>query len=78
MDIINFPRRPEMDLEQLPDLDAMTRDGLEAYLAALKTELARLDAREPRCLTGSAHSQWEDDHEELEDLIDEVLDRMDI
>lgn len=80
MQIIDFTparREPEINLTELPDLDAMTRGELRAYLSALEEELARLDAREPKSLRSDAHAEWEDAHEELEDLIDEVTDCLD-
>lgn len=69
--------KQEINIAELPDLEAMTREELEAYLAALEEELDRLDAREPKSQTSEAHEEWEDDHEELEDLIDEVQDILD-
>lgn len=79
MAIVNFPgaAQPAFSLEELPDLDAMTSAELGAYLTALETELARLNADEPKRRGSEAHEAWEDAHEELEDLIDEVTDRID-
>lgn len=57
-----------------PDMD---RAQLLDYLESLKARLAELDAREPKNMNSPAYEEWGDSHEELEDLVDEVLDRLD-
>ena len=39
-------------------------------------ELMALDAREPSPKNEEAYEVWADEHEELEDYLDEILDRM--
>ena len=60
-----------------PDLDAMDRDALRAYLKELRFRMEELDEKEPRNMNSEAYEEWADRHEELEDLVDEVLDRLD-
>ena len=60
-----------------PDLDAMDRDMLREYLKELRFRMEELDEKEPRNMNSEAYEEWADQHEELEDLVDEVLDRLD-
>ncbi len=60
-----------------PDLDAMDRDALREYLKELRFRMEELDEKEPRNMNSEAYEEWADQHEELEDLVDEVLDRLD-
>lgn len=55
----------------------MDRPALEDYLAQLRGLLAQLDAREPGNMNSEAYDQWGEEHEALEDLLDEALDRLD-
>ncbi len=59
------------------DPAAMDRPALEDYLARLRAMLSQLDAREPRNMNSEAYEQWGEEHEALEDLLDEALDRLD-
>ena len=60
-----------------PDMDAMNRRALEEYLCELRGRLAQFDEQEPENMTDEAYEQWGERHEELEDLADEVLERLD-
>ena len=60
-----------------PDLVSMDKDGLLAYLDQLRTQIEELDAAEPKNMTSEAYEEWGSLHEELEDLIDDILDRLD-
>ena len=60
-----------------PDVEEMDREELRAYLKELQARVAELDAKEPRNMNSAAYEAWADQHEELEDLMDEVLDRLD-
>lgn len=71
-DIIRFD--PFLDE---PDLDAMGPEELRAYLKHLRAELARLDEGEPEDMDSEEYEAWGDRHEELEDLVDEIWDRLD-
>lgn len=59
------------------DLGKMDRRALEDYLGRLRALISELDAREPRNMNSEAYEQWGEEHEALEDLVDEVLDRLD-
>ena len=59
-----------------PNIYEMDKQQLQAYLAVLEDELVKLDAREPRSQKSEAYEAWADEHEELEDYLDEILDRM--
>ena len=59
------------------DLGKMDRRALEEYLERLRELISELDAREPRNMNSEAYEQWGEEHEALEDLVDEVLDRLD-
>ena len=45
--------------------------------AALMAQIAELDAREPADMESEAYEAWADEHEELEDLLDDILDQLD-
>lgn len=55
-----------------PDIYEMDKQQLQAYLSVLEEELVKLDAREPRSQKSEAYEVWADEHEELEDYMDEV------
>ena len=58
-------------------LEDMSRQELLAYLAELEEQLQQLDAREPKRMGSEAYEAWADEHEELEDAIDEVWEFLD-
>ena len=60
-----------------PDTDTMTREALLSYLEELRARIEALDAVEPKNMKSEAYEEWGDLHEELEDLVDDVLDRLD-
>ena len=59
-----------------PDLEQMNREELTAYLEQLQSLIAQLDAEEPADMESEAYEEWGDRHELLEDLVDEVMDRL--
>ena len=59
-----------------PDLEQMNREELTAYLEQLQALIAQLDADEPADMESEAYEEWGDRHELLEDLVDEVMDRL--
>ena len=65
------------DYFEEPDIATMEKDSLRAYLRELQARIRDLDSREPRNMNSVAYEEWADQHEELEDLVDEVLDRLD-
>ncbi len=50
---------------------------LRSYLKELQKQVADLDKQEPRDMESEEYEAWAEKHEELEDLIDEVLDQLD-
>ena len=71
-DIIDFST-----LGEEPELDGMSREQLAAYLETVRERIARLDEEEPEDMESEAFEAWGDQHEELEDLADEIMDRLD-
>lgn len=58
------------------DIGAMDVEELKEYLAALRERIAELDEEEPADMESEEYEDWGERHEELEDLVDEVLDRL--
>ncbi len=68
-EIIRFPGAP--------DLDALDRAGLRDWLDRVRREIDALDEEEPEDMMSEAYDAWADCHEMLEDLADELMDRLD-
>ena len=69
-----------IDFEQYakePEQKSMSRDQLLDYLGTVRTRLAQLDEQEPEDMDSEEYEAWGDSHEELEDLADEIQDRLD-
>lgn len=73
--VILFPVQPAPEEEV--DLSLLDRDQLLERLARLREQIAQLNAAEPRNQNSEAYETWGDRHELLEDLVDDVLDRLD-
>ena len=69
--VIAFPQK-----EEPKDLYEMTLEEVQAHYAAMQLELHALDAKEPKNMNSEAYEEWADEHEELEDYLDEILDRL--
>ena len=69
--VISFPQK-----EEPKDIYEMTLEELKAHYAQMQEELIALDAKEPKNMHSEAYEEWADEHEELEDYLDEILDRM--
>ena len=69
--VIVFPQP-----EEPQDIYEMDLQQLQAHYAAMQEELHELDAKEPKNMNSDAYEEWADEHEELEDYLDEILDRM--
>ena len=72
-DIISFPGA----FDSKPDLDALDRQGLLDCLSQVQAQLDTLDDQEPEDMDSEEYESWGDRHEELEDLVDEIMDRLD-
>ena len=71
-EIIDFKFEPV----EYPDIDSMDAQQLRDFLRELRSRIAVLDTQEPKKMDSEEYEAWGDAHEELEDLIDEVLDRL--
>lgn len=65
-----------IDFSGEPELDDMSREQLTAYLETVRERIARLDEEEPADMESEEYEAWGDRHEELEDLADEIMDRL--
>lgn len=64
------------ELYEEPELDGMDAEQLRAYLASVRARIQQLDEEEPEDMESEAHEDWGGRHEALEDLADEILDRL--
>ena len=71
-DIIDFT-----EFMDEPELERLDWDGLHNYLEQVQAQIARLDEKEPKNMNSEAYENWAERHEDLEDLEDEILDRLD-
>lgn len=78
MGVIKFdPReleRIEAFLEEAPDPDELERQELERCRLQTQQMIDALNALEPRSEKSEAYDHWAELHEDLEDLLDEILD----
>lgn len=63
--------------KEYPDFDSMTLEQLKAYQQELIQQIEALDEREPADMDSEAYESWGDAHEMLEDLLDDIQDRLD-
>lgn len=63
-----------MDLYRDPS--TMEPEELRAYLADVRNELEAMDEDEPQDETSEEFVDWAEEHEALEDLADEIVDRL--
>lgn len=63
-------------LARQPDLLSMGRTELEDYLDTVRDWIARLDEEEPEDMESEAYEAWGERHEALEDLADDIQDRL--
>lgn len=66
----------EFDGGFAPDIDTMDREELKACLQEVQERIADLDEREPSDMNSEEYEAWGDLHEELEDLADEIVERL--
>ena len=57
-------------------IDYQEQAELLAYLDTLRSQIAELDEEEPADMESEAYEDWGQRHEDLEDLVDDVLDRL--
>jgi len=70
MDISDYPAEE-------PDVSSMDAEQLKACLRQLRERMAELDDHEPEDMNSEAYAEWGQLHEDLEDLADEIADRLD-
>ena len=58
-------------IEFNPNEDLLTRK------TAIEAQITELDVREPANMDSEEYDLWADEHEQLEDLLDEILDLLD-
>ena len=61
----------------MPIIEFDPNASLLEQKAALQAQIAELDTREPEDMDSELYETWADEHEELEDLLDEILDLLD-
>lgn len=71
-EILEFPVGAEE-----PELDDMNAEELRACLEEVEALIAEHDEHEPKNMNSEEYEEWGDRREELEDLMDEILDRLD-
>ena len=67
----------ELFLDTLPELEELTPAELEQMRDKVQSFIDRLDALEPKNENSEAYDDWADLHEDLEDVLDEILDMQD-
>ena len=65
-----------IDFSAYRDPADMDKVELLAYLDTLRSQIAELDEEEPADMESEAYEDWGQRHEDLEDLVDDVLDRL--
>ena len=63
-----------IDFNAYRDPSDMTKEELLAYLEQLREQIAALDEAEPEDMESEEYEVWGEQHEELEDLLDEAID----
>lgn len=64
------------EYQEEPELESMNWQELEEYLRQVRERIAQLDEEEPADMNSEAYETWGDAHEDLEDLADEIVDRL--
>lgn len=76
MSIIEFPQEDILDLTDMPDVEDMEPDTLKQWRDRIAAAIRQLDGAEPKNEASEEYDQWAQDHEDLEDILDEILDRL--
>lgn len=61
-------------LADVPAYEEMEAEALQAFRSRVQSAIADLDAVEPADEESEAYEAWAEKHEDLEDILDEVLD----
>ena len=60
--------------EEWPDLEHMTEEELRRELSEVWEKISVLDYQEPEDMNSEEYEAWAEQHEDLEDLADEIQD----
>ena len=66
----------EFDLNNLPDLSSLDPEELRALSSRLEDLYREVEAQEPDDAECEEYDAWLDDLEEIEDLMDEIEERL--
>lgn len=72
MSILVFQNTPGEE----PEIDELDPEALKAYRLQIEARIHALDQKEPRNENSEAYEAWADEHEALEDTLDDILDRL--
>lgn len=64
------------ELWEYRDIDAMDQEALLRFRDEIVGLLAALDKKEPKNMMSEAYGDWADRHEALEDVLDDIDDRL--
>lgn len=64
-------------LDSLPEVEELDAEELAELRGKIEDLIAELDAEEPKNENSEAYDLWAEKHEDLEDILDEILDRLD-
>lgn len=85
MGTIEFRREPveeedyfDAATEQEPDYDAMDLSEMLNFRKRIVAAIDKLNREEPNDEESEEHDYWCEDHEELEDILDEIDDRVEL
>ncbi len=59
-----------------PDIEDICPEALRRYRQEIEEQIADLDEREPEDMDSEAYDAWADRHEALEDIRDEIKERL--
>ena len=66
----------EFDLTDLPDPDTLDRASLQALFSRLEDFYDEVESREPDDEESAEYEDWLNDLDEIQDLMDEIEDRL--
>lgn len=61
---------------EMPDVESMSAVALRILLDDVQARIAQLDEQEPEEMDSEEYELWGDCHEELEDMADMLLERL--
>lgn len=59
-----------------PDIDEMTIEELQKYQAHLEQQIVEMDENESEAQESEEFDEWAEQHEKLEDMLDDVMDKL--